>query len=275
MAITMVRNMDRRCWWPVWIIKYMRNRSEFGRVLRNRHALQDAGLFSAPEGPGSRVALLMPFVDALVQDPRDDYQSFEDDAAELVRHYEANDRVPLVIMRATPDDFAGVMADATIPTVVIRGFGSLSQVAATLEKGDDTQYGHLDWLHLAKMATHLKLGEIIMRSCGGATRRFNAPLPVGIASSFNNILAPVGRAISVVGLDDEANNLIRPVTDSDELTYNEIREQFPLQRNREVTGSVPNGVYMTVRNIYNHTVNQAAIPDPLPIPYPPFQSNLV
>src|SRR5258708_5009537 len=44
------------------IAEYVRDRSEFGRVLRHRHALQDAGLYSVPEAPGSRVAILMPFV---------------------------------------------------------------------------------------------------------------------------------------------------------------------------------------------------------------------
>jgi hypothetical protein len=218
---------------------------------------------------------MMPFVHALVQDPRDDYQSFENDAAELVGHYEAIDRVPLVMMRATLDDFAEVMADPTVPTVVIRGFGSLSEVAVTLDRRHDAQYGHMDWLHLAKMATHLKLGNIIMRSCAGTTRRFNPPLPVGVASSFHNILAPVGHVISVVGLDDEANELIQPVTASDELTYDEICEQFPLQRNRAVKGSVPDGAYITAREIYNRTMNRSAIRRMVQIPYPAFQSNLV
>jgi hypothetical protein len=217
----------------------------------------------------------MPFVHALAQDPRDDYQSFENDAAELVRHYEAIDRVPVVIMRATLDDFAEVMADPTIPSVVMRGFGSLSEVAVTLDRRDDGQYGRIDWLHLAKMATHLKLGKIIMRSCARTTRRFNPPLPVGVVSSFHNILAPVGHVISVVGLNDEANSLIRPVTASDELTYDEICEQFPLQRDRAVRGSIPDGVYITARDIYNHTMNRSAIPRLVQIPYPAFQSNLV
>ncbi len=148
----------------------MRNRAEYQRVLTKRHELWRAGRISVPDVPGSRVAVLMPFVKELVQDPRDDYDSFENDADALVRHIEASDREPVVKMRATMEDFATVMADRSVPTVILRGFGNLSAVSASLQKGDNGPHRLIDWILLARMADHLKLGRFVMRTCAGLTR---------------------------------------------------------------------------------------------------------
>jgi hypothetical protein len=213
-----------------------------------------AGRFSVEDGPGSKVAVLMPFVKTLVQDARDDYDSFERDADALVRHIEASGREPIVKMRATTQDFATVLADRSVASVVLRGFGSLSAVAAS-EDVDDAPHALIDWVSLARMADHLKLGKFVMRTCGGATRLFNPPLACGVVSSYKNIWAPVGRVIHVAGLDDDDNKFIRPVTDKDELTYDEIYEEFPLQRHRNVPKFVPNPLYFGVRALHNHIVD--------------------
>jgi hypothetical protein len=194
----------------------------------------------------------MPFVKQLVQDPRDDYHSFEKDADALVKRIEASDREPVVKMRATPADFATVMADRTVPTVVVRGFGNLSHVATASDRGENGPYELIDWLRLAGMAEHLKLGRFVMRMCAGATRIFNPPLPCGVVSSYTNIWAPVGHIIHVAGLEDCANELIRPITDKDELTYQQIHEEFPLRRNRDVPNFIPDAVYSGVRALHNH-----------------------
>lgn len=229
----------------------MRNRGEFRRAEDKRVRLRQTGRFSVPDGPGARVAVLMPFVEGLVQDPRDDYDSFERDADALVDHIEAQGRHAEVRMRATVADFADVMADPTVPTVILRGFGNLSAISTPMVSDDCGSYTHLEWHHLSQMADHLKLGQFVMRCCGGMTRIFNPPLGYGVVSSHRNVLAPLGLAISVVGLEDPVNDLIRPITTTDELSRDDILEQFPLQRLRQVPEFVPDAVYVGARAIHN------------------------
>jgi hypothetical protein len=228
----------------------MRNRAEFRRAEAKRRALRDAGRFSVPDGPGARVAVLMPFVQGVVQDPRDDFDSFEADADALVADIESHGREPVVRMRATVDDFEAVMNDPAIATVVVRGFGNLSSISTPLGPGDDAAYTNLEWLHLSRMASHLKLGRFVVRSCGGMTRIFNPPLGYGVVSSHQNIWAPVGFVISVKGLDDPVNQLIRPITRTDELTREDILSQFPLQRLRDVPEFIPDALYVGARAVH-------------------------
>jgi hypothetical protein len=102
------------------------------------------------------------------------------------------------------------------------------------------------------MADHLKLGRFVMRSCGGTTRVFNPPLGYGVVSSHANILAPVGYVISLVGLEDPVNELIRPVTQLDELSREDVLHHFPLQRLRDVPDFVPDTAYVLARSVRFH-----------------------
>lgn len=233
----------------------MRNRAEFNRAAKRRRDLKEAGQFSEPDGPGARVAIVMPFVQALVQSDRDNFASFEQDADALVNHLAANDREPVLRMCATVADFESVVTDRTISSVIVRGFGTLSAVATPKEAGEDSPVVLLDWLHLSTMAPHLKLGKFTMRTCAGVSRVFNAPLPYGVVSSHRNILAAVGKVISLVGLEDPANELIKPITESHELTYEEIKTRFPFQRGPKVPESVPDVLYHGARGLRNVIVS--------------------
>ncbi|GAB3058398.1 hypothetical protein GCM10027053_20320 [Intrasporangium mesophilum] len=254
----------------------MRDHQAYKKVLRNREYMKARGQFSVEDAPGAKVAIMMPFVPSLVQDPRDDYEFYESDAASLVGHYRSIDRVPVTFMRATPDDFARVLADRTIPTVVVRGTGTLSSVATPLERTDDRSYGFLDWLHAAKMATHLKVGSTIMRVCGRMQRRFNPPWPVGFSASFANIYAPVGEVISMANLEEPDNKLIRRVSSSDELSYQEVKDTFRVSRQWNVTTGVPDSVYIAARDVYNQTLNTMLLARPVPkhIPYGEYRSGI-
>jgi hypothetical protein len=237
----------------------MRNRAEFNRAAKKRLDLRAAGRFSEPDVPGAKVAVLMPFVRQLVRQERDDFSTFEQDADALLAYLSAHDREPVLTLPATVADFEVVLADPTIPSVILRGFGSLSAVAVPMSADDDSPAVLLDWLHLSKMSQHLKRGTFVMRTCGGTPRLFNAPLPYGVMASHRSISAPVGNVISIVGLDDPANELIRPVTDSDELSYDDIKRQFPLQRLRPVPGYVPDVVYCGSRALHNFVSHDARV----------------
>jgi hypothetical protein len=255
----------------------MRDRQEYRKVLKNRKALAEAGRVSVPDRPGATVALLMPFVPGLVQDLRDGFGAYERDAEDLTKDYQDRGYETDLRMLATVSDFADVLRNTSISTIVVRGFGTLSSIATPHYQGTDAPYGYLDWLHLAKMANHLKTGNFVMRVCGIATRRFNPPLPAGVVTSFRNIWAPAGKYLYVAGLDDPANELIRPITGEETLGYDQISEKFPLQRNWDVPAVVPDAVYDVARTIYNNNFNAhlASLPQPTRIPYPAYQSGLV
>jgi len=205
----------------------------------------------------------MPFVPGLVQDERDGWDSFLRDAELLEEKIVRTRRIPDIRLGATVDDFRDVMGEEGkyIPTVVVRGFGALSYMSVPTGDGDD--YALLSWLGLSKMASHLKQGKFIMRTCGLRNRRFNAPLAVGVVNSHRDIWAAVDHIISVVGLEDEANALIRPVTDVPELSYEDVLRQFPLQRNRSVPAAVPDSVYALAKGIYGSSTNRPSQQKPV------------
>jgi hypothetical protein len=248
-----------------------RFRQQYESVLGKRHWLEAEGAFSAPDEAGSRVAILVPFMSALVQDPRDTRENFEKQTAAVTEQYEKKDRDPHHIMDATVEDFEGVLEDTSIPTVVVAGFGNLSAVATPLSKegGSRQRYGYLDWLHLAGMATHLKLGEFVMLQCGGFLREFNPPLPSGVVSSFSNIRGAAGKGRYTTEIDD-LESTVPPLTQEHELSYDQIKELFPLQRGRRVGEVVPDPAYVAVRGIYNRYLNRTMpdLPPPESIPRP-------
>jgi hypothetical protein len=205
----------------------------------------------------------MPFVAGLVQDERDGWDSFLRDAELLEQKIVRTRRTPDIRLGATVDDFIEVMGEKGkhTPTVVVRGFGALSYMSVPTGDGDD--YALLSWLGLSKMASHLKRGKFIMRTCGVRNRRFNAPLAVGVVNSHRDIWAAVGHVISIVGLEDEANALIKPVTDTLELSYEDVLRQFPVQRNRSVPTAVPDTVYALAKGLYDSSVNRPSQQKPV------------
>lgn len=248
-----------------------RYKERYVSVIGKRRWLQSEGSYSVPDEAGSRVAILVPFIAALVQDPRDSRQNFETQTAALVDQYVAKDRDPHFIMGATPEDFEQVLADASIPTVVVTGFGNFSAVATPLSRDmrQANRYGYLDWLHLAGMATHLKFGEFVMMQCGGFNREFNPPLGCGVVHTFSNISAATGKARYATDIGGEESP-VKQITTENELTYRQVRELFPLQRNWDVPPLVPDPAYVAALGVYNHLLNRNMpdIPRPEPIPYP-------
>ncbi|HET6924577.1 MAG TPA: hypothetical protein VFH39_01990 [Candidatus Saccharimonadales bacterium] len=248
-----------------------RNREQYAAVIGKRRWLQSEGAYSVPDEAGSRVAILVPFLDEFVQDERDSRANFERQTAVLMDRYTSQGRDPYHVMGATPEDFEQTLADRSVPTVLVAAFGNFSAVVVPLSKdrGKDARYGYLDWLHLAGMATHLKLGKFVMLQCGSFDRQFNPPLGSGVVSSYANIWGAAGRlryTTDAEGIDAP----IEPVTTEDELSYDEVKRAFPLQRNREVSGSVPDPAYVAVRGVYNRFLNRNMpdIPRPEPIPHP-------
>jgi hypothetical protein len=185
------------------------------------------------------------------------------DAESLEQKIVRTRRTPDIRLGATIDDFRDVMGESGehIPTVVVRGFGSLSYISVPTGRGND--YALLSWLGLSRMASHLKKGKFVMRTCGALGRRFNAPLAAGAVNSHCDIWAAVGHMIRVAGLEDEANALIRPITDTPELAYEDVLQQFPIQRNWDVPADVPDWVYALAKGFYNKTVNRSSLPQPV------------
>lgn len=248
-----------------------RHREQYQAVIAKRRYLKEREAYSDPDQAGSRVAILTPFIEELVYDQRDDRSSFESQNADLANYYAEQGRNPYVIMDATIADFEAVLADRSVPSVVVAGFGGLPAVAVPFSKdrARDARFGYLDWLHLAGMATHLKLGKFVMYTCCEYTRVFNPPLPSGVVSSHRNIRAPLGLGIYATGVDDN-EPLMLPVSDQDELTYDQIKERFPLQRHSDALSQLPDAAYLAARGVYNYVLQRDILQKypPASIPHP-------
>lgn len=248
-----------------------RNRNLYADVLRKRDRLRTEGKFSVPDEAGSKVAILVPFIAALVQDSRDSRANFDRQTDALIERYRRIGRVPVAYMDASPDHFAQVLADPQVPTMVVTGFGNFSAVAVSSPEADTegVPYSLYDWSHFAAMATHLKLGGFAMWQCGSLDREFNAPLGSGVVSSFANITAAVGQVRYTTDLEGREAP-ITPITTEEELTYEEVKERWPLQRRWRVPPSVPDQAYVAVRGVYNRSFNRNMpdIPRPVPLSRP-------
>lgn len=260
-------------------MKY-RFKERYQAVMGKREQLKAAGAFSDPDVVGSKVAILVPFIEELVYDVRDSRLSFERQTSELIAHYAARRRVPYHVMGATADDFAQALGDTSVATVVVAGFGNFSAVAVPFSKNraQDERYGYLDWQHLAGMTTHLKLGKFISYTCGGFMREFNPPLAAGVVRAHHDILSPVGVGIMATGMEDNAQ-FIRPVTTEQDLTYDSIKMQFMKPAYENIPPGVPNAAYMAARGIYHRLVGYHEPPAPpiprsTPIPYPDLRQYL-
>jgi hypothetical protein len=241
-----------------------RFREQYGAVLQKRRWLHDMEAFSEPDEAGSKVSILVPFMEQLVIDQQQDSREcFEGQTEKLFDHYTARGRDPQPVMDARKEDFARVMADKSVPTVVVAGFGNFSAIAIPLsgEREQPFRFGYLDWLHLAGMATHLKLGKFVTLQCCAYYRQFNPPLGAGVASSYPDMLAPLGKGRYAA---DEWENEIKPITTKDVLSYEEIRESFPIQGKPNI---VPDAAFMAIRGV-REQMRYPEIPKPEKIPYP-------
>jgi len=233
-----------------------RNRDRYADLLAKRHFLEGDRRFSVRPDLESKVAILIPFIHELVQDPRDSQADFAEQTDRLEIHYRSLGLVPISVMGASVSDFEIVFSDRSIPSVVVVGFGNLSAVAVPFSKdrSNDARYGLYDWLHIAHAATHLKLGKVVMLTCAVRDREFNVPFASGAVRSYSNIYAPMRHPIFANGIMQDLP-LVEPVTLHDELSYERVKEAYPLERNRNMPG-VPDHVYTLARSAYNLTINR-------------------
>jgi hypothetical protein len=243
-----------------------RFKEQYGAVLKKREALRNAEAFSDPDEPGSKVSILVPFMEELITEhDLDSRENFEKQTDRLIDYYTARGQDPYPIMDAKREDFERVLADKSISTVVTAGFGNFSAIAVALprEESQPFRYGYLDWLHLAGMATHLKLGKFVALHCGGYYRQFNPPLAAGVQSSYRDIIASLGRGRYATGDWEEETE---PATTKDELTYEEVRELYPM-RKRQGIPDAADAAYVALRGIREQMRNPD-FPRPEKIPYP-------
>ncbi|MEO6513142.1 MAG: hypothetical protein ABIR37_00500 [Candidatus Saccharimonadales bacterium] len=242
-----------------------RFKEQYGAVLEKRHQLNSAKEFSEPDEPGSKVAILVAFMAELVEHELDSQESFDRQTDKLVDYYTARQREPTPVVNATKGDFERVLADKSVSTVVVAGFGNFSAIAVPLQGSPEEpfRYGYLDWLHLAGMATHLKLGKFVALHCGGYMRQFNPPLAAGVTSSYRNILAPVGKGRFATG---DWEKEVGPITTAEELSYDQIHETYPLRTSGKLA-VLPAAAYVAVRGMQEQMRNPE-FPKAERIPYP-------
>lgn len=258
-----------------------RFRERYAAAMGKRQHLRAEGAFSVPDEAGSKVAILVPYLEEVVYDQRDSRANFEKQTAELIAHYLRRERDPYHVMGATPGDFEQALTDASVSTVVVEGFGNFSAIAVPFSKdrSKDMRYGYLDWQHLAGMANHLKLGKFVMYSCCGFMRAFNPPLAAGIMNSHADIVAPTGQGIHATGMQDN-EALMKPVTTEENLTYDAIKQLFRTPPPEDIPAMVPEAAYMAARGVYHHLIRRQnpqpeyEPPRSTPIPYPDLREYL-
>jgi len=251
------------------------HKTQYRSVIGKKRWMESRGKVSVPDEPGSKVAIIAPFISELIQNPGDTFDQFENQVAAYEAYYQGIGREPVTLLGATLQDVKDVITDPSIPSMVVTGWGNMSSVAAPFAKdrGLDARYGYLDWLHFSDVATHVKQGHYVMLHCGGLRNEFNPPVALGIMQSHANILGLPG--LPHYASQSLEGELFPPAITSDkELTYSAIKELFPLKRDRNIPvipdSMVPDGLYKVARNLYNNHLNTGMpdIPPPEPLPRP-------
>jgi len=247
------------------------HKAQFNAANAKRQRLLTQEALSVPDGPRSKVAILMPFPQELIQDELDTREHFEAQINAYERRARERGRIPLSIMDATIEDFQDVLTDRSVSSIVVGGWGSISAINIPFSKNrsEDPRYGRYDWLHFASMADHLKQGTFTMTHCGVYRTEFNPPLGVGVVSSHANMYGYPGR-LHYAGETALTQELPEQLTDVDHLTYAQIRSDYPLQQNRSVPSFVPQGIYAAARDLYNDHFNpdHSKLPAAEPLPRP-------
>lgn len=181
---------------------------QFNSALRRWDRLKTEGIFSEPDTEG-RTAIL--FASCGLDDPDNEAEAFEKEAADIQNEYRALGRRTLTIPDFTSSDAADIVQDPSVSTIIIIGNGTLSTI--------ETSNGILvDWLELSEYTTHLKLGAFIQRQCGERSRRLSLPLGTFIMSRHDSVFAAMDRYLPPV-VTSSYESYIRPIHHHQRLDY--------------------------------------------------------
>lgn len=198
------------------------DREKYDKALSRWDELAIAGDFSVPAASG-KLAVILAYDHARDQVPGllDPYDTFRSEALALADQATRQGKAVELVEDARRADFRSIMRDPSISDVTVIGNGCLSSVALT---GNERR---VDWANLARMSDHLKTGRFIQRFCGSTPRQLNVPLGLMAMASHNQVIAPVNKYVRPKSVAPRHNRQLKPVTDQDRLTYDDIKRQLP------------------------------------------------
>jgi hypothetical protein len=225
---------------------------QFRNVMGKRQHMLQEGRVSVPDSDEAPVAILAPYLAERSTDPRDRFVHFLRQANAYEALFNQTGRKSFTILGATYDDFHDVLTDPSIPNLVIAGWGSFSSINVpySRDRSADPRWGRLEWAHVADMATHVKLGFVIMLHCSGFSQEFNPPLGLGIVSRHSNILGHPGES-HWTAVENDTYSPPPPITQELELSYRSIRDNWK----RTQRMPAPGGVYTVLQGIWNEHLN--------------------
>lgn len=203
------------------------DKQRFNRALEKWDALKANDYLSMPKEIG-QVAIFCSYAvidivhDKLYKRGKKDVANFRKEAFAIADRLKAQEYCATVILNASLGDFASVLQDPKVSSIITIGHGDLS----TLLIGDDKNLSEVDWVDVSNYTDHLKTGQFVQRQCGSFTRDLSVPLGLFSVSNHSDIIAPSGMSFTPYGLDHPDNDFLMPVTDNPRLNYREAKNTF-------------------------------------------------
>lgn len=163
-------------------------------------------------------------------------ERYESEAYRLSRLYRIQGKKTLCLAGITMENMERVLTDERISDVYIIGDGSFSYVFSDEDEGNktDDEYA-IDWQDVSTMASHLKSGVFVQRTCGKFDYHLGVPFGTFAMRDHSQIFAPLNEYFSPESFTKEADireeeSKITRVSTHRKLTYSDIRQLFPKDR---------------------------------------------
>lgn len=185
-------------------------------------AQHEAGAFSLPPDEGITAIFQAKYIrECNYKEHWKEMLAFRKEALAIKRRLENLGRRGLVFSGLRKDELYEVLDDPQFSSLVMIGHGDLMGLR-------DDEGGFVDWRHVSKAASHLKLGTVIQRFCGGygGCTQLGVPFGAFAVSDQRNVIAPVGKMFTPES-DPTHEKYLRPVFTSERISLSDARSLSP------------------------------------------------
>ncbi|MBP9852807.1 MAG: hypothetical protein QG629_251 [Patescibacteria group bacterium] len=202
------------------------DKQEFTRAVERWEGLHAAQRYSAPPQEGATAILYS--LETIAYDAEDypvvqstQMSYFREEAQRIADDIEFGGGAAHVFSSMSMESMALVLQEEMYSDVIIIGHGALGSVFCDVSADEPEK---ITWKNVSKLASHLKLGSFVQRTCAGI--EVDMPVPLGafaVTSHANLIMPQPGQpfAPELHGESEEAK--LGPFTKSRCITLQEIK----------------------------------------------------
>ena len=212
--------------------------NQFKRANKKRQELLDNKQFSVSPRLGELAIAFSRYSKKSGREKEKEITFFSDEALDLYSQAYQTRKRALIYDGLDHDTLDSIFASRAISDIILIGNGDLSSIY--LDNGKK-----YDWRNVSESADHLKTGVFMQRFCGNTIRDASVPFSTFAVADHRNIIATPGEPFMPEDYPED-EELLRPVSDTPHLSFNDIKRLFKTDRDwamRRQYGTIVMGVY--------------------------------